>query len=63
MHTKKKQSGCDPKSFAIPGETMMEHNLPRPLKALGFLSGIEEAKFAFDIGSALAESFSCAVHR
>lgn len=42
---------------------MMEHNLPRPLKALGFLSGIEEAKFAFDIGSALAESFSCAVHR
>src|SRR5580704_13575919 len=33
MHTKKKQSGYESKSFAIPGGTMMEHNLPRPLSS------------------------------
>jgi uncharacterized damage-inducible protein DinB len=33
MHTKKKQSGYESKSLAIPGGTMMEHNLPRPLSS------------------------------
>jgi len=33
MHTKKKQSGYESKSFAIPRGTMMEHNLRRPLSS------------------------------
>src|SRR5579864_1265916 len=33
MHTKKRQSGYRSKSFATPGGTMMEHDLPSPLSS------------------------------